>query len=350
MNFNPFDDRPARVRRKIGATYVLLAAANVSAWAWAWIAFADRPALLATALLAYVFGLRHAFDADHIAAIDNVVRKLMQDGKQPFAVGFFFSLGHSSVVILSCAAIAGAAWAMQGRFGEAHALGGVIGTVVSASFLLVIGIANLVVLRGVSAAFSRARRGERLVDEELDALLAGRGLLARIFRPLFGLVSQSWRMYPIGFLFGLGFDTATEVGLLGISASQAAHGALPWTILVFPALFTAGMSLVDTTDSVLMVGAYGWAFVNPMRKLWYNMTLTAASVVVAIFVGGIEALALLGERLSLVGWFWRAVAALNGNLANFGYAVVAIFVVSWIVSALIYRLGRFEGPSSASPL
>jgi nickel/cobalt transporter (NiCoT) family protein len=341
MRLNPFDDRPTRARRKIGAIYVLLAAANLSAWAWAWIAFADRPALLATALLAYVFGLRHAFDADHIAAIDNVVRKLMQDGKQPLAVGFFFSLGHSTVVVLACAAIAGADWAMQGRFGAAQAVGGVVGTAVSASFLLVIGIANLVVLRGIAAAFSRARRGEPLVDEDLDALLAGGGLLARVFRPLFGLASQSWRMYPIGFLFGLGFDTATEVGLLGISASQA-HGASPWMILVFPALFTAGMSLMDTTDSVLMVGAYGWAFVNPMRKLWYNMTLTATSVVVAMFVGGVEALGLLGQRLSLVGWFWRAVAALNGNLANFGYAVVAIFIVSWIVSALIYRVGRFE--------
>ncbi len=170
-----------------------------------------------------------------------------------------------------------------------------------------------------------------------DALLAGRGLLSRIFRPLFGVVSRLWHMYPIGFRFGLGFDTATEIGLLGISATQAAQGMSFWTILVFPALFTAGMSLMDTTDSVLMTGAYGWAFINPIRKLRYNLTITTASVVVAIFIGGIEALGLLGDKLGLEGRFWDLVGNLNDNLTNFGFAVVGIFIASWLISTVIYK-------------
>ena len=199
-----------------------------------------------------------------------------------------------------------------------------------------IGIANLFILRGIWSAFVRARRGERIVDEDLDTLLAGRGFIARIFRPMFRVVSRSWHMYPIGFLFGLGFDTATEIGLLGIAATQAAQGMSFWTILVFPALFTAGMSLMDTTDSVLMTRAYGWAFVSPIRKLWYNLTITAASVVVAIFIGGIEALGLLGNKLGLEGGFWGLVGSLNDNLANFGFAVVGIFIASWLISILVY--------------
>lgn len=342
MLSNLFDDRSFRVKTKTAATYAILIAVNVAAWAWAWTAFADRPALLGTAFLAYMFGLRHAFDADHIAAIDNVVRKLMQEGKAPYSVGFFFSLGHSTIVVLASIAIAATAAAMQGRLDEFHDIGGVIGTAVSALFLLLIGIANLFILRGIWCAFARARRGERIVDEDLDALLAGRGLLARIFRPLFRVVSRSWHMYPIGFLFGLGFDTATEIGLLGISATQAAQGMSFWTILVFPALFTAGMSLMDTTDSVLMTGAYGWAFINPIRKLWYNLTITSASVVVAIFIGSIEALGLISDKLGLEGGFWGAIGDLNDNLANFGFVVVGIFVASWIVSTVIYRMKDYD--------
>ncbi len=339
---NPFDDRPTQLKTKAALTYGLLISANIGAWAWALIAFADSPLLLGTALLAYMFGLRHAFDADHIAAIDNVVRKLMQEGKAPYSVGFFFSLGHSSIVILASLAIAATAAALQGELSAFHDIGSVIGTAVSAAFLLVIGLANLIVLKGIWAAFSRARRGERIVDEDLDALLAGRGLLARIFRPLFGVVSRSWHMYPIGFLFGLGFDTATEIGVLGISATQAAQGMSYWTILVFPALFTAGMSLMDTTDSVLMTGAYGWAFVKPIRKLWYNLTITAASVVVAVFIGGLEALGLISDKLGLEGGIWTFVGEMNDNLANFGYAVVGIFIASWLISMIIYRAKGYD--------
>lgn len=342
MLLNPYDDRPSQVRTKTAITYALLIGANIAAWLWAWSAFHDRPVLLGTALLAYMFGLRHAFDADHIAAIDNVVRKLMQEGKAPYAVGFFFSLGHSTIVVLASLAIAATAAAMQNRLQAFHEIGGVIGTAVSALFLLMIGLANLFILKSIWAAFGRARNGEKIVDEDLDALLAGRGFIARIFRPVFRVVSRSWHMYPIGFLFGLGFDTATEVGLLGISATQASQGMSFWTILIFPALFTAGMSFMDTTDSVLMTGAYGWAFVNPIRKLWYNLTITAASVVVALFIGGLEALGLIADKLGLEGGFWSFVGAMNDDLANFGYVVVGIFLASWVISTVVYRTKGYD--------
>ncbi len=349
MLANPFDDRRGQMRTKAALIYALLIAANGVAWLWAFAAFSDRPVLMSTAFLAYTFGLRHAFDADHIAAIDNVVRKLMQEGKQPFSVGFFFSLGHSTIVVLASIAIAATAAAMKNRLDQVHDLGGVVGTLVSALFLLVVGIANLFILRGVWAAFSRVRRGGKIVDEDLDALLAGRGLLARIFRPLFGVVSRSWHMYPIGFLFGLGFDTATEIGLLGISATQAAQGLSFWTILVFPALFTAGMSLMDTTDSALMTGAYGWAFINPVRKLWYNLTITAASVVIAIFIGGVEALGLVGDELNMRGAFWDAVGSLNDNFGDVGFAVVGIFIAAWIISAIVYRSKGYDRLQTNQP-
>ncbi|MEJ0024021.1 MAG: HoxN/HupN/NixA family nickel/cobalt transporter [Alphaproteobacteria bacterium] len=338
----PFDDRAFRVKAKIAVTYALLISGNVAAWIWAATVFANDPALLGMASLAYMLGLRHAFDADHIAAIDNVVRKLMQDNKAPFSAGFFFSLGHSTIVVLASVAIAATAAVTEGKLNAFHEIGGVLGTSISALFLLIIGVANLFILKGVWSAFRRARRGEKIVDEDLDALLAGRGLIARIFRPLFSVVSKSWHMYPLGFLFGLGFDTATEIGLLGISAAQAAQGMSFWTILVFPALFTAGMSLMDTTDSVVMTGAYGWALLNPIRKLWYNLTITAASVVVAIFIGGLEALGLIASKLDLSSAFWNFIRETSNSLANYGYAIVGIFVVCWIISTVVYRLKGYD--------
>jgi nickel/cobalt transporter (NiCoT) family protein len=317
--------------------YTLLIAANAAAWIWAWLAFGDHPTLLGTAFLAYLFGLRHAFDADHIAAIDNVVRKLVQDGKAPWSVGFFFSLGHSSIVVLASIVVAATAAAMQGRLDAWHNLGSVVGTLLSAGFLLAIGLANLLVLKSIWSAFARARRGEPVADEDLDALLSGRGLLARLLRPVFGLVSRSWHMFPVGFIFGLGFDTATEIGLLGIAASQAAQGLSFWSVLIFPALFTAGMSLMDTTDSVLMTRAYVWAFINPVRKLWYNLTITAACVVVALFIGGVEALGLIGDKLGMEGRFWTLIGDLNDDMTRFGFVVVGLFLVSWLVSTVVYR-------------
>ncbi len=338
------DDESANHRAKISAIYVVLLLANALIWTWAAIALAGRPTLLGTAFLAYVLGLRHAVDADHIATIDNVVRKLMQEGKRPFSVGLFFSLGHSLSIALAVAAIAATAFALQGRFQEYKSIGSVIGTGASAFFLLAIAVINLVILRGVWRSFVRARRGEPVAEQEVNHLLNGRGVLARLFRPLFRMVSRSWQMFPIGFLFGLGFDTATEISLFTVAASQASGGVTLGTVMIFPALFTAGMTLVDTTDSVLMVGAYGWAFLNPIRKIWYNLTITAISVVVALLIGGIEALGLIAGKLGLEGAFWDTIGDLNGGLANFGYLVVGVFLASWAVSYLIYRWQGLDRP------
>ena len=304
---------PSRTRARVAGLYALLVGANLGAWAWAFAAFHGHPALLATASLAYTFGLRHAFDADHIAAIDNVTRKLMNEGRKPLSVGLWFSLGHSTVVVGLSLLIAATTAALQDRFDAMKEVGGLIGTGVSVLFLFLIAAANVVVLFGVWRTFQSVKRGGPLVEEDVDRLLAGRGLMARVFRPVFGIVRRSWHMYPLGLLFGLGFDTATEVGLLGISASSAGQGMPVWSIMVFPALFTAGMTLLDTTDSVLMVGAYGWAFAKPIRKLYYNMTITLVSVAVAVLVGGLEALGLVADRLKLEGGFWDGVGALNDN-------------------------------------
>ena len=329
--------------------FTILTAANLAAWAWAWAAFHDRPTLLGTALLAWVFGLRHAVDADHIAAIDNVVRKLMQEGQRPRTVGLWFSLGHSTVVVLASLAIAATAAAMQGQLEAIKGIGGVVGTLVSAGFLLAIAAANLVILLGVWRSLRHFRRSGRLDEGALDMLLAGRGLLARLLRPLFRAITRSWHMYPLGFLFGLGFDTATEVGLLGISATQASQGMSPWKAMVFPALFTAGMAMVDTADSVLMVSAYGWAFVNPLRKLWYNLTITAASVLVALLIGGVEALGLLGDQLALTGPFWDVVGSLNDSFGYLGFAVIGIFILCWATSTIIYRWQGYDRLDASKP-
>ena len=337
-----FSDPPETARAKVIALYAVLIASNAAAWLWALIEFRDRPLLLGTAFLAYSFGLRHAFDADHIAAIDNVTRKLMQEGRRPIAAGFFFSLGHSTIVVGLALAIALTATALQSRFDTFKAIGGMIGTSVSALFLFAIAAANIVVLMQVYRAFRTVRRGGSLREEDVDHMLAQRGFLGRIFRPAFRLVRRSWHMYPLGVLFGLGFDTATEVGLLAISAAQAAHGLSIWSILIFPALFTAGMSLMDTTDSTVMVGAYGWAFVKPVRILYYYMTVTFVSVGAALVVGAIETLGLIGDRLGLEGPFWSFIGTLGDNFGLVGYGIVAFFVASWAVSFSIYTAKGYD--------
>ena len=334
------DDASPHQGRKIVAIYLLLFAFNVAVWTWAFAALSTHPTLLGTALLAYVLGLRHAVDADHIAAIDNVVRKLMQEGKRPISAGLFFSLGHSLVVAIAVAVIVGTAFALQGKLHPFKVIGSVIGIGTSSFFLLTIAAINLFILRGVWRSFQRARRGEPVADHELDHLLSGRGLLARMFR-LFRMVRRSWQMFPLGFLFGLGFDTATEITLFTVAGSQASDGMSFGTVMIFPALFAAGMTLIDTSDSVLMVGAYGWAFLNPIRKIWYNLTITAISALVAMLIGGIEALGLIADKLELNGVFWDAIGRLNKELAGFGYFVVAIFIASWIASYLIYRWRGF---------
>jgi len=336
------NDHAPDSRSRVLALYAFLIAINAAAWGWALIAFHNHPVMLATCLLAYSFGLRHAVDADHIAAIDNATRKLMEEGKRPIALGFYFSLGHSTVVVLATIGVALAATAFKDKLEGFQDIGGLIGTSVAAAFLLIIAAINVIILVNVYRAFQRVKDGGSYAAQDIDAMLAnGGGLLTRLFRRLFGMVGRSWHMYPLGFLFGLGFDTATEIGLLTIAAVEASSGLPLWSILVFPALFAAGMTLIDTTDSVLMVKAYGWAFVNPVRKLYYNLTITFVSVVVAVIVGGALALGLIVEKLGLKGGFWDLVNGFN-DLGFVGYFIVGIFVASWLVSMLIYRLKGYD--------
>ena len=341
---NLFNDKQENIRGKVIAVYLLLFIFNAAAWLWAVIAFGRYPILLGTAALAYSFGLRHAFDADHIAAIDNVTRKLMQEGRRPVGVGLFFSLGHSTIVVALTIAIAITATALQDRFEAFKSFGGIVGTLVSALFLFAIAIANIIVLASVWRTFQTVTRGGRFVEEDLDLMLANRGLLGRLFRRFFRLIERSWQMFPLGVLFGLGFDTATEVGLLGVSATQASQGLSIWSILVFPALFTAAMTLIDTTDSILMLGAYGWAFIKPIRKLYYNLTITAVSVIVAVIVGGLETLNLIGDQLGLTdgGGFWGAIGSLSDNFGMLGYLIVGVFLAAWAISYVVYRINRYD--------
>jgi len=332
------------LRRKMISLLAILVVFNLAGWIWAFASFHAFPFLLGTALVAYLFGLRHAVDADHIAAIDNVTRKLMQEGQRPVGVGFFFSLGHSTIVFGLSVAIALTSIALKDRFDWFESVGGLIGTAVSAFFLIGIALVNLVILVSIWRTFRAVRRGDPYVDEDLNLILAKRGFFGRIFRSIFRLVTHSWQMYFVGFLFGLGFDTATEVGVLGISAAGAAKGMSIWAILVFPALFTCGMALVDSLDSMLMVGAYGWAFAKPLRKLYYNLTITAVSILVALVVGGIETLGLVGDHLGLKGTFWGWMGALNddNNFSRIGFLVIAVFVVSWLASIAIYKAKRYD--------
>lgn len=331
-----------QIRHKIAVLSGVLLFTNLALWAAAIYVFRSYPVLLGTSFLAYSFGLRHAVDADHIAAIDNTTRKLMQQGQRPAGVGFFFSLGHSTIVFILSGAVALTTLAIKNDFKSIENFGSVAGTLISAFFLLAIAIINITVLIGIFKTFRHVKRGGVYEDEDLNLLLLKRGFFGRVFRGLFRLVQHSWQMYPIGVLFGLGFDTATEVGLLGISAAEATKGLPIWSIMLFPALFTAGMALVDTADSVLMLGAYGWAFAKPLRKLFYNITVTSVSVLVALIVGGIEVLGLLQSELGLSGPVWNPIAALNNNFGMLGYLIIGIFVVSWIVSVLFYKLRNYD--------
>jgi len=330
------------LRFRILGIYGFLAVLNIGLWGLAIVTFKHYPVLLGTCFLAYGFGLRHAVDADHIAAIDNVTRKLMQQGKRPVGVGFFFSIGHSTIVFGLSAAVAITAVTIRNHFALIETFGNIAGTLISACFLIAIAIMNIIILVAIYRTFRRVKAGGLYQDEDLNLILARRGFFGRIFRGLFRLVNQSWQMYPVGVLFGLGFDTATEVGLLGISAAEASKGLPIWSIMVFPALFTAGMALVDSTDSILMLGAYGWAFTRPLRKLYYNITITTVSILVALIIGGIETLGLLQSELNLSGFFWDAIASLNNNFGLLGYLIIGIFVVSWIVSVLFYKLKNYD--------
>jgi high-affinity nickel-transport protein len=340
-DFTPAIRATSSLRRRITVVYALLLAANLGVWIWAWSVLHTSPGMLGTALLAYTLGLRHAVDADHIAAIDNVTRKLMQDGQRPVGTGFFFAIGHSAVVLVATLLIAlmtGAASGIEGF----KATGGLVSTCVSAFFLFTIAGLNLMILRSVYRTYRRVLAGGVYVEEDLDMLLAGRGLMARLLRPLFRLIRHSWHMAPLGFLFGLGCDTATEVGLLGLSASQAAQGLSVSVVLLFPALFAAGMALIDTTDGIMMLGAYEWAFVKPIRKLYYNMTITLVAALVAILIGGIETMALIAGHMHLTGGVWDMFDHLAGEFNLLGFGIIALFAFSWALSWAIYRYKRLD--------
>jgi high-affinity nickel-transport protein len=294
-------------------------------------------------LTAYALGMRHAFDADHIAAIDNTTRKLMTDGQRPLSVGFFFALGHSTIVFGLALLLGAGVKALVGPVTDDSStlqeITGVIGPSVSGTFLYLIAGINLVILVGILRAFRALRRG-RLSEEQLEAELGAQGPMSRLLRRFTGAVRKPWQMYPLGLLFGLGFDTATEVSLLFL-ASGAAGAGLPWyAVLCLPILFAAGMSLFDTIDGSFMNFAYGWAFSKPIRKLYYNLTVTSLSIVVAVVIGTIELLAVTAERFDLRGGVWDFAAGVDLN--TIGYAVVALFALTWAVAVAVWRLGRIE--------
>ena len=330
---------PSALRNRILRVYAFLFVFNLGAWGVALAASVQYPILLPTALLAYTFGLRHAVDADHIAAIDNTTRKLMQDGQRPVGVGLFFSLGHSTIVVALSVLIALSAGVVSDipAFRE---IGGLIGTTVSATFLIVIGCINLAVLVDIYRMFRRVSQGGAYDEESLEDFLQNRGLLARLLRPALRLIRKSWHMYPLGILFGLGFDTASEVALLGLAATSGANHVPIYFILILPALFAAGMSLVDSTDGIMMLGAYGWAYVKPIRKLYYNLNITLVSVLIAFLIGGIEVLSIVGDRFGLSGGIWDLVGGLDFGLIGIG--IIAIFVLSWGISTIIYRRRGYD--------
>ncbi|MGW3286409.1 HoxN/HupN/NixA family nickel/cobalt transporter [Streptomyces sp. NPDC001002] len=297
---------------------------------------------------AYTLGMRHAFDADHIAAIDNTTRKLMGEGQRPLSVGFWFSLGHSSVVFalafllsLGVKAVAGP---VRDDDSQLHDVTGLIGTTVSGVFLYVIAIINLVILAGIWKVFRRMRSGH-FDEAALEEQLNNRGFMNRLLGRVMKSITKPWQMYPLGLLFGLGFDTATEIALLVLAGSGAASG-LPWyAILCLPVLFAAGMSLLDTIDGSFMNFAYDWAFSKPVRKVYYNLTITGLSVAVALVIGTVELLGLLAEKLDLHGFFWDWVAGLDLNII--GFVIVGLFFATWVIALLVWKFGRIEEKWSA---
>ncbi|GAQ37357.1 nickel transporter [Mycobacterium pseudoshottsii JCM 15466] len=335
---------------RLGAMFAFIAALHVVGWGT--LVFLVEPAQLAVGsrafgigigVTAYTLGMRHAFDADHIAAIDNTTRKLMNDGQRPLATGFFFSLGHSTVVFGLAVLLATGIKTIIGPVREdssrLHHYTGLIGTSVSGLFLYLIAILNVIILAGILRVFFRLRRGE-FSEAELEEQLNNRGLINRLLGRFTNSITKSWHMYPVGLLFGLGFDTATEIALLVLAGTSAAAG-LPWyAILCLPVLFTAGMCLLDTIDGSFMNFAYGWAFSNPVRKIYYNITITALSVAVALLIGSVELLGLFADEFGWRGAFWDWIAGLNLNLV--GFLVVGMFVVTWAAAMLVWRFGRIE--------
>lgn len=328
-------------RRRLILMVAILTIFNAGVWIYTLIVSRTYPVLLGLTTLSYGLGLRHAVDADHIAAIDNTTRKLMRDGKKPLAVGFFFSLGHSTIVILLSLLVAVSAEFVKVNLPVLKNYGTLIGTTVSSFFLLMIGIINLIVLIDIFKVWRNVSNGKQKYNEtSLDEQLERRGFLNRILRPFLQTVSSSWNMYFVGFLFGLGFDTASEVGLLSISAATRTSGIPIINVLLLPVAFTAGMAAIDTLDGVLMLGAYGWATIKPIRKLYYNLNITFISVVIALFIGSIEGMKVLFLQLKLTGGFFDTIN--NLDFGNLGYIIITTFIASWILSIMIYKLKRYD--------
>ncbi len=331
-------------RQRLAGFFGGVGVLHIAGWGLLLAVAARQPTILALGGLAYTFGLRHAFDADHIAAIDNTTRKLLQDGKKPVGVGFFFSLGHSTVVFLVAAALGLAVkWIVDGVIGnggQLRSIGGELSTIVSGGFLILIGVLNLLVLIDIIRVYRRLKAGG-YDESSLEIDLTAGGMMSRIFGRLFRVIKHSWQMYPIGFLFGLGFDTASEVAILAISAGAAAKGVPFVAVIALPLIFAAGMSLMDTADGAFMAKAYSWAFTSPIRKVFYNLTMTSLSVFVALFVGVVELLQVLILKFDLKGGFFSAVAGFD-LVGRAGYFIVAAFVVVWVAALLIYKARRID--------
>ncbi len=330
-------------RARLWGLYSIVVMIHLLGWGLLLSQSRRYPALLSLGTLAYSFGLRHAFDADHISAIDNTSRKLIQGGKNPVGTGFYFSLGHSSVVFLITLALGVAAkklvGAVVGDHGELRSFGGLIGTSVSGLFLVGIGILNLLIFLDIVGVFKGMQRREYSRKSLEESLVSG-GVLTRLFARLFKFISASWQMFPIGFLFGLGFDTASEVALLAVSAGAASSGLSFAAVMALPLIFAAGMSLMDTTDGAFMTRAYSWAFSSPIRKLFYNLTVTGLSVFVALVIGLIEVLQIISQITGSTTGFWRVVNHLD--IASVGYFVVAVFAGTWAAAALFFKLRRVD--------
>ncbi len=337
-------------KRRLWAMFGFIAFLHISAIILMWAATSGNYQLSdgsifgwGTAALAYTLGMRHAFDADHIAAIDNTTRKLMSDGQRPLSVGFFFSLGHSSVVaglaIILNFGIAAVGAQLKNEDSALHHYTGLIGLTVSGSFLLLIAILNLIVMTSILKIFFKMRQGA-YSEAELEKQLDSRGFFMRFFGPIARRIDKSWKMYPLGILFGLGFDTATEVGLLVLAGSSVIAGLPWWAVISLPLFFAGGMSLLDTIDGSFMNFAYGWAFSKPVRKVYYNIVITGLSVGTALFIGGLELSQVLSQQLKLTGGYWDWANTMNLNSA--GYVIVATFAIVWILALAIWRYGKIE--------
>ncbi len=324
---------------KVALAFVVILAVTSIGFVASLVVGRGAEVLAGLGLVAYALGLRHAVDADHVAAIDNATRKLLQEGRRPLTVGTWFSLGHSTVVVALIVAFVVAARAIASSVPTLQSEGGLVGTLVSGGFLWLIGLANFAIVIGIYRAFKRVRRGE-LDEVGLDAAMERRGPMNRLANRLFRVVDRPRQMYPIGVLFGLGFDTATEVALIAISVGAGVSETVPvYYVLVLPLMFTAGMVMVDTADGVAMRMAYGWAFLNPLRKVYYNLTVTVVSVLVAWAIGSMELLLVISSELGLSGGIWKWLGGLDSNM---GYWIVGLFVASWAVSMAYWRLAGMD--------